>query len=126
MPGRSSMKDRIQPRASMIPITGLSPIIKPTLPSLAGICESSSGPGELQTLDNIFKQAAAQGISFFAASGDAGAYDCGDSNPAVDSPASDPYVTGVGGTSLQLNTGAYDYESVWSNPKSKLRSPRGA
>lgn len=91
-----------------------------------GICESSSGPGELQTLDNIFKQAAAQGISIFAASGDAGAYDCGDSNPAVDSPASDPYVTGVGGTNLQLNSGAYTYESVWSNPKSKLRSPRGA
>jgi subtilase family serine protease len=91
-----------------------------------GICESSSGPGELQILDNIFKQAAAQGISFFAASGDAGAYDCGDGNPAVDSPASDPYVTGVGGTNLQLNSGAYDYESVWSNPKSKLRSPKGA
>ena len=91
-----------------------------------GICESSSGPGELQTLDNIFKQAAAQGIAFFAASGDAGAYDCGDSNPAVDSPASDPYVTGVGGTNLQLNSSAYNYESVWSNPKSKLRSPKGA
>ncbi len=91
-----------------------------------GICEASSGPGELQTLDNIFKQAAAQGIAFFAASGDAGAYDCGDDNPAVDSPASDPYVTGVGGTNLQLSSGAYDYESVWSNSKSKLRSPKGA
>ncbi len=91
-----------------------------------GICESSSGPGELQTLDAIFKQAAAQGISFFAASGDSGAYDCGDGNPAVDSPASDPYVTGVGGTNLQLNTGAYDHESVWSNLKSRLHSPRGA
>jgi len=91
-----------------------------------GICEANSGPGELQTLDNIFKQAAAQGISFFAASGDAGAYDCGDNNPAVDSPASDPYVTGVGGTNLQLNSGIYGYESVWSNPKSNLRSPKGA
>lgn len=91
-----------------------------------GICESSSGPGELQTLDTIFKQAAAQGISFFAASGDSGAYDCGDGNPAVDSPASDPNVTGVGGTNLQLNTGAYDDESVWSNPKSRLHSPMGA
>jgi len=91
-----------------------------------GICESNAGPGELQTLDHIFKQAAAQGIAIFAASGDAGAYDCGDSNPAVDSPASDPYVTGVGGTNLQLNTGTYDHESVWSNPKSKLRGPKGA
>jgi subtilase family serine protease len=91
-----------------------------------GICESSSGPGELQTLDAIFKQAAAQGISFFAASGDSGAYDCGDTNPSVDSPASDPYVTGVGGTNLQLNSGAYDHESVWSNLRSRLHGPMGA
>ncbi|HVB76043.1 MAG TPA: protease pro-enzyme activation domain-containing protein [Ktedonobacteraceae bacterium] len=91
-----------------------------------GLCESSTGPAELQTLDNIFKQGAAEGISFFAASGDSGAYDCGDSNLAVDSPASDPYVTGVGGTNLQLNAGAYGSESVWSNPNDTQRSPKGA
>src|SRR5262249_2768950 len=67
-----------------------------------GLCESSTGSAELMTLDNIFKQAAAQGISIFAAAGDAGAYDCGDTNLGVDSPADDPYVTGVGGTNLQL------------------------
>ena len=72
-----------------------------------GLCENSSGSAELQTLDAIFKQGATQGISFFAASGDSGAYDCGDTNLAVDSPADDPYVTGVGGTNLQLNSGAY-------------------
>src|SRR5438094_709937 len=81
-----------------------------------GLCETSSGSAELQTLDTIFKQGAAQGISFFAASGDSGAYDCSDTNLAVDSPASDPYITGVGGTNLKLNSGAYGSESVWSNP----------
>ncbi len=91
-----------------------------------GLCEASSGPGELQTLDNMFKQGTAQGMTFFAASGDSGAYDCGDSNLAVDSPASDPYVTGVGGTSLQLNTGVYGSELVWSNPSETTRSPKGA
>jgi len=91
-----------------------------------GLCEASSGPGELQTLDSIFKQEAAQGISFFAAAGDTGAYDCGDNNLAVDSPASDPYVTAVGGTSLQLNSGTYGSESVWSNPNDTHRSPKGA
>jgi subtilase family serine protease len=91
-----------------------------------GLCEASSGPGELQTLDNMFKQGAAQGITFFAAAGDSGAYDCGDNNLAVDSPASDPYVTGVGGTTLQLNAGAYGSESVWSNPSQTTRSPKGA
>jgi kumamolisin len=80
----------------------------------------------LQTLDTIFKQGAAQGISFFAASGDSGAYDCNDTNLAVDSPASDPYVTGVGGTNLQLNGPTYGSESVWSNPNSTTRSPKGA
>src|SRR5579884_3526263 len=91
-----------------------------------GLCEAASGPGELQTLDNMFKQGAAQGMTFFAASGDSGAYDCGDNNLAVDSPASDPYVTGVGGTNLQLTAGAYGSESVWSNPNDTSRSPKGA
>ena len=85
-----------------------------------GLCEGFSGSAELQTLDNIFKQGAAQGITFFAAAGDAGAYDCGNS------PASDPYVTGVGGTHLQLNAGTYASESVWSNPNDTQRSPNGA
>lgn len=91
-----------------------------------GLCEASSGANELQTLDTIFKQGAAQGISFVAASGDSGAYDCQDSNLAVDSPASDPYVTGVGATSLQTKNGAYSSESVWSNPSETQRGPKGA
>ena len=91
-----------------------------------GLCEVYTGPAELQTLDNMFKQGASEGISFFAASGDSGAYDCGDSNLAVDSPADDPYITGVGGTNLQLKSGVYGSESVWSNPNDTHRSPKGA
>jgi subtilase family serine protease len=91
-----------------------------------GLCEAFSGSAELQTLDNIFKQGAAQGISFFAAAGDSGAYDCGNGSLGVDSPASDPYVTGVGGTHLQLNASTYASESVWSNPNDTQRSPNGA
>ncbi len=91
-----------------------------------GECETQSGAAELQTLDGIFKQGAAQGISLFAASGDSGAYDCNDSNLAVDSPASDPYIIGVGGTNLQTSGGAYGSESVWSNPTDTQRSPKGA
>ena len=91
-----------------------------------GECETASGTSELQTLDSIFKQGAAQGISMYAAAGDSGAYDCNDTNLAVDSPASDPYITGVGGTNLQLNGGAYGSESVWSNPTDTQRSPQGS
>ncbi len=91
-----------------------------------GLCETSTPPGELQTLDTIFKQGAAQGMSFFAAAGDSGAYDCADTNLAVDSPADDPYVTSVGGTTLQVNNGAYGSETVWSNPHSISHGPEGA
>ncbi|GAC1390440.1 MAG: hypothetical protein NVS4B11_12450 [Ktedonobacteraceae bacterium] len=91
-----------------------------------GLCENSTGGAELQTLDTIFKQAAAQGISFIAAAGDAGAYDCQDTNLNVDSPADDPYVTGVGATKLQLNNGAYGSESVWSDPTQVQHGPKGS
>ena len=81
-----------------------------------GECKSASGNAALSTLDNIFAQGAAQGQSFFAASGDSGAYDCGDSSLAVDSPADDPNVVGVGGTTLTVGTGGtYGSESAWGN-----------
>src|SRR5258708_19607091 len=44
----------------------------------------------------------------------------------VDSRAGDPYITGVGGTNLQMSNGAYGSESVWSNPTDTQRSPMGA
>ena len=92
-----------------------------------GECEAASGNSELSALDNIFAQAAAQGQTIFAASGDSGAFDCNDNNLAVDSPADDPHVVGVGGTNLQVGTGSvYGSESVWSNPNDTQRSPNGA
>lgn len=92
-----------------------------------GECEALSGATELQTLEAIFQQAAAQGISIFAASGDSGAFDCNSQKLAVDSPASDPFVTGVGGTTLQLGANnTYGSESAWSNPASVQRSANGA
>ena len=91
-----------------------------------GLCEVYSGTSELQTLDNIFAQGAAQGQAFFAASGDAGAYDCGDTNLGVDSPADDPHVVGVGGTHLVTGSGgSYSSESIWSNPGNTSRGPMG-
>ncbi|HYT27943.1 MAG TPA: protease pro-enzyme activation domain-containing protein [Ktedonobacteraceae bacterium] len=91
-----------------------------------GECESQSGNAELQTLDNILSQGAAEGIAMYAASGDSGAYDCNDTNLAVDSPAGDPNITGVGGTNLQISNGAYGSESVWSNASDTQRSPKGS
>ena len=63
----------------------------------------------------IFQQFAAQGQSFFLASGDFGAY----SGP-VDEPADDPYITVVGGTTLTTDSssGAWTAETAWLSPAS--------
>lgn len=80
-----------------------------------GIGEQHEASSTMTSLDTIFKQYAAQGQSIFAASGDSGAYDSGGSTLEVDSPANDPYVTGVGGTHLNLSGSSYSSELVWSN-----------
>jgi subtilase family serine protease len=62
----------------------------------------------LRAFHEVFLQAALQGQSMFAAAGDAGAYDANDgATPpdyslalSVDNPASDPYITAAGGTTL--------------------------
>ena len=70
---------------------------------------------------DLFNKANARGVTLFAGSGDWGAaqYTCDFSSfiKAVGTPASDPDVTGVGGTELEadLTTGAYLNESVWND-----------
>jgi len=75
-----------------------------------------------KTLDSLFKQAAAQGISVFVASGDDGVDNCLNMTPNVSEMAADPNVTGVGGTMFIPN---YDGngddvgfvpEQVWNEP----------
>lgn len=63
-----------------------------------------------------FKQMAAQGQTIYAAAGDSGAYDYRRGKVAVDDPASQPYMCGVGGTSLTTVSpgGAYKSETTWN------------
>jgi len=86
-----------------------------------GLAESELDASDISAESTIFEQMSAQGQSMFAAAGDSGAYDAGgDTSPAVDDPASQPYVSGVGGTSLSASSaGAYISESVWLTSKSK-------
>jgi hypothetical protein len=88
-----------------------------------GICEPemASNPGQQATETAIFAEAAAQGQTVIAASGDAGSTDCYDPNieppdtnasVTVDDPADQPDVTGVGGTSL---VGPGPDETVWND-----------
>ena len=88
-----------------------------------GGCEQNRNVNTFIMPENtIFEQMAAQGQSVFASSGDSGSRDCllhhtQTANAlAVDDPASQPYVTGVGGTKLTIDptTNAYTGETVWN------------
>ena len=96
--------------------------------NLGDVLSQSFGEGEVcqdssifAATHQLFAQAAAEHISVFASAGDSGS-----SQPAcngngffksVGTPASDPLVTGVGGTHLNadLTTGAYEGETVWND-----------
>jgi len=84
-----------------------------------GVCEFDLGQTNANTLEMIMSQAAAQGQSFLAASGDEGSTACSATGSTdtvaqqealnVSYPASSPYVTGIGGTEFNegSNTGTY-------------------
>jgi hypothetical protein len=98
----------------------------PVVSASWGQCETGiSSPGYANQENSIFLNAAAQGQSIFAASGDNGTNDCGDGSRSVDDPASQPYVTGVGGTTLTLNSGHYGSEVVWNNMANGTRASGG-
>lgn len=78
-----------------------------------GRCETDHPVSYLNQVDAIFLRAAAQGITVIAASGDAGAFSCGDGAPGVSFPASHPYVLAVGGTALRPRAGGFE-EIAWS------------
>lgn len=77
-----------------------------------------------QMLNTILLQGAAQGISIFNASGDNGAYDGinnGFTDLSVETPASSPYITAVGATTLPIKYKignhwiVVNHERAWSN-----------
>jgi len=90
----------------------------------------------LGIFSELFKQGNAEGITFIAASGDAGGLGCmspeyfsggsGQFIPGVSVPAADPNVTSVGGTNLVTaaaaggSGSAYFRENAWSDPELAL------
>ena len=88
----------------------------------AAACNASTD-GSYEVLDPVLAAAALEGITVVAASGDCGAAD-GTSGRSTNFPASDPYVTGVGGTELTVSAaGAYGGEVAWSGNASGATSP---
>ena len=62
------------------------------------------------TAEQVFKQMAAQGQSFFNATGDSDAF-----TAAIEFPSDSTNITQVGGTTLTTGTGAsYSFEKVWN------------
>jgi subtilase family serine protease len=88
-----------------------------------GEAEQCVDPAIEQAQHQMFAKATAQGITLLASSGDQGAAQpsCDGKTfiKAASSPASDPLVTGVGGTLLDANglTGAYNSETTWNEPR---------
>ena len=82
-----------------------------------GLCEPQEGSAAAGAENDLFIEAVTQGQAVFAASGDRGVQDCTGnhtSTPTVDDPASQPWVTGVGGTSL-TSAGPPPAETAWNS-----------
>ncbi len=86
-----------------------------------GACETSFTLAQAQAESQLGEQAAAQGITYMASAGDAGAEDCATSETAptdgaadfaVDLPGATPFMVAVGGT--EFNEGAND-SLYWSS-----------
>jgi subtilase family serine protease len=92
--------------------------LAPIVTTSYGNCEAAWGVTYLNSLNQLFKQANAQGQTVLAAAADVGAADCDAGTSAteglaVDFPASSPYVTGLGGTMFNEGT-ATGATSYWS------------
>ena len=81
-----------------------------------GVCEPLLSPARAASTNDALQLAAVSGITFLAASGDSGSFDCGGFGQlAVDDPAAQQFATGVGGTNLRISTGGTRHEVVWND-----------
>jgi subtilase family serine protease len=99
-------------------VSGSSP--PPVISTSWGECEGQLPTAYIQAESTIFQQAVAQGQSIVAASGDDGSEDCfvfpssSDTRLQADDPGTQPWVTSVGGTTLNA-LGPAPTESVWNS-----------
>ena len=82
-----------------------------------GECETDAqSSGAAASNDTTFKQAVAQGQTFFVSAGDSGADECGNGGVTPSWPASSQYVTAVGGTEVYTSPNTtWQSETVWNN-----------
>lgn len=107
----------VSPDAGVTPLLSVAYVIANGLANVVSMSFSYGAthtvpPAYINFMQSYFEMAAAEGITVLAASGDEGAY--GYSAFGTNWPASDPWVTGVGGTTLYMNGAA----SAGTNPLS--------
>jgi subtilase family serine protease len=93
-----------------------------------GACEPDTPPGHRASYASIQDRSVAQGMSHFIASGDSGAYTCGQTAPpAASFPSTLANVTAVGGTTVfESVQGIYFKEAAWGGPVAEIGSGGGA
>jgi subtilase family serine protease len=100
--------------------------VAPIISISYGGCEAAFGSANLNSYNQLFQQANAQGITVVGPSGDSGATDCDYQSAtaaqglAVDFPASSPFVTGAGGTMYISADSAYWSATNGTNSGSAL------
>jgi uncharacterized repeat protein (TIGR01451 family) len=105
----TSATDGVDLSAQYIVNHNLAPVMSVSF----GSCESMMGSSENVFFNNLWSQAAAQGITVFVSTGDAGAAGCNigsdttGSGRAVNGLASTPYNVAVGGTQFNEGNGSY-------------------
>ncbi|HEY6408131.1 MAG TPA: S53 family peptidase, partial [Ktedonobacteraceae bacterium] len=95
----------------------------PVVSTSWGLCETDAGQAQVNQENSYYMIAAAQGQSIFAASGDSGSSGClfNSQSPTpkalvTGDPAAQPLITGVGGTTLNINSNStYSSETTWNN-----------
>jgi len=111
------------PASTASPVDILSAIVSQdaakVISSSWGACESDTDPAVIAAENTLLEEAATQGQSFFASSGDSGAEMCsqlgtGVFSLSVEDPAAQPYATGVGGTTLSV-LGPPANETIWND-----------
>ncbi len=93
-----------------------------------GACEPETPSGHRDLYARIQDRAVALGMGHYVASGDSGAYTCGQNfDPAGSFPSTLPSVTSIGGTSIfQSKEGLYFKESAWGSPIDQSGTGGGA
>jgi subtilase family serine protease len=85
--------------------------------------EQQLPPDLITAFDRVMEQGVVEGIGFYFSAGDNGDWSTAtpDHTPAVQYPASDPWVTSVGGTSLAVGRqGHYLWETGWGSMSTPL------